>query len=319
MESKVPPTTTLKTRSRKTVCPCCGFKFHGELRSGCHQCGVRSVGEPLSRPERELPFLGRALFVTVFGALMLLMLLVSTALVLIEKPPASFGFWNIVSGSEVAVWQLKFIAIPMSLIGFWLSRKIWSGIRTDRARFVGGWPVHAGFAAATISAFLYVALIGITVPARIHSYHLSVDAEQYAKAYAYDRMLLDYRSKFGTLPTVPGDLRKLPDPDGTIAEFLRDANQSTYRPSTELASASPQKMRRGQPNRPRVQPASLGSGSDVQEGETVSFTSYELRTPGADGVYGNEDDLVMRDGVVEKAGSTPDPTRAGGASRNRLP
>jgi hypothetical protein len=278
---------------------------------------VCAVGDPLTRPATELPFIGRATFVVGAGIALLLLLLVSTVVVLIQKPPAHFGFWGIVSGAEVAAWQLKWFAIPVSLAALWFSRKVWSSIRRERSRFAGGWPVHLGVAATAISALAFVALIGVTVPERVRSYWLSQEAEQYAKAYAYDRVLLEYRSQFGTLPTVPADLRKLPDPDGTIAALLSDLNQTTYRPWTELAAAAPPAMTRTRVGQPRLRNASLNTGNDVQPSETVSFTSYEMRTPGTDGVYGTDDDLVLRDGVIEKAGAITDNKVTGLADRNR--
>lgn len=318
MEAQAPQLPVAR-RVKKTVCPCCGFKFQGQMSSGCHQCGVRSVGEPLARPDRELPYLGRGLFVAAMGAILLLTLVAITVLGLIQTPPASLGFWTIMGAAEAAVWEFKFMLIPASLVALWASRKIWSGIRRQPTRFVGGLPMHLGFATTAFCAVAFLAMIGVTIPDRIHTYRLSVDAEQFARAYAYDRILLEYRGRFGTLPTVPADLRKLPDPDGVIADLLKDSDQATYRPWTELATTSPQKMNQGRLNSPRIRPASLtDSGSDETSGETVSFTSYELRTPGADKVYGTEDDMVIRDGIVEKAGKPVDKTRNGSADQTQL-
>ncbi|HYJ46304.1 MAG TPA: hypothetical protein VEV81_06785, partial [Pyrinomonadaceae bacterium] len=65
-----------------TVCPCCGFKFEGDLHDGCASCGARAVGPPLSKPISELPFYGRSLFVGAVGGLLLITFLVSTILAL---------------------------------------------------------------------------------------------------------------------------------------------------------------------------------------------------------------------------------------------
>jgi hypothetical protein len=61
-----------------TICPCCGFKFEGHLSNGCKGCGARSVGEPLPRPEFELPAYGRPLLLVITGALMVIGFLVET-------------------------------------------------------------------------------------------------------------------------------------------------------------------------------------------------------------------------------------------------
>jgi len=319
MQNLVPRPASPSLAARKTVCPCCGFRFQGALRDGCAGCGVRSVGEPLTKPARELPYLGRALFIAVAGATLLLALVVATVLALIQRPPANFDLLNILNGAEFAVWKFKWMLIPASLFGFWASWKLRAGIRREPARFVGGRPVRFGLLASGLALCASVTLIGITIPRRIQSYRISVDAEQFAKAYAYDRALTAYRNRFGTFPTVPADLRKLPDPDGTIAELLKDSNQSAYRPWTELASATPGSVPKPRLNGSAVRPDSLTTGADVAQEEPVSFTSYELRTPGADGLYGTEDDLLIRDGIVAKAGIASANTRNGGTDQVKLP
>lgn len=319
MENHVPRPATGNVAARKTVCPCCGFKFRGELRNGCEGCGVRAVGEALTRPARELPYLGRAVFIAAVGAGLLLALLATTIVVLIQRPPANFDLLNIATAAEFAVWKFKLVMVPAALFGFWASWKLRAGIRRDPAKFVSGRAVRLGIVASGLAVLAIATLIGVTVPARIQSYRISVDAEQYAKAYAYDRALTAYRNRFGTFPTVPSDLRKLPDPDGTIAELLKDSNQSTYRPWTELASASTDNVTNPKLTGSDIRQVSINSGTDVVESEPVSFTSYELRTPGADGVYGTEDDVLIRDGMVAKAGAANPAARNGAADQAKLP
>jgi hypothetical protein len=319
MEAHVPPPLSFSKLPKKTVCPCCGFKFQGELRSGCEQCGVKSVGDPLARPERELPFLGRGLFIVATGIVLLLALLASTVVALFQRPPQNIDLLNIVGAAEFAVWKLKWIVVPVSLAGLWFSAKVFAGIRRQPTKFAGGLPVTLGMAATTVSALAVVTLIGVTIPDRIQSYRLAVDAEQSAKAYAYDRVLMEYRSRFGTLPTVPSDLRKLPDPDGVIADLLKDTDQTSYQPGTELANADARPMTQPQLGKPSIRRASIESGSDASSGAKLSFTKYVLRTPGADGIFGTEDDLMVRDGIVEKAGSGKEGTQIGTADGARLP
>ncbi len=103
-----------------TVCPCCGFKFEGDLqRDGCASCGARAVGPALSRPVRELPSYGRSLFVGVTGGVMLATFLVSTLSALFERGSASFGFWSIMGAAETAAWRLKWVAIPATIFALW--------------------------------------------------------------------------------------------------------------------------------------------------------------------------------------------------------
>ena len=67
-----------------TICPCCGFKFEGNLREGCGSCGALSVGEALPRPEHELPSYGRSLLLAVTGSLMVLVFLTQTIIALMQ-------------------------------------------------------------------------------------------------------------------------------------------------------------------------------------------------------------------------------------------
>ncbi len=49
------------------ICPCCGFRFEGDLRKGCEGCGARSVGNPLPKPDHELPAYVPVTFVVLWG------------------------------------------------------------------------------------------------------------------------------------------------------------------------------------------------------------------------------------------------------------
>jgi hypothetical protein len=259
------------------------------------------------------------MFIATVGLVMLLAVVAATVMALIQRPPANFDLLNLLNGAEFAVWKYKWILVPASLLGFWASWKLRAGIRREPVKFVSGRPVRYGLLASGVAVCGILTLIGVTIPQRIQSYRISVDAEQYAKAYAYDRALTAYRNRFGTFPTVPGDLRKLPDPDGTIAELLKDSNQSAYRPWTELASASPGSVPKPKLDGASIRQASINTGTDVAEEEPVSFTSYELRTPGADGMYGTEDDLLISDGIVAKAGIASGNTRNGAPDQAKLP
>ena len=99
-----------------TICPCCGFKFEGDLRDGCESCGARAVGSPLPRPERELPAYGRTLLLVVTGTLVSLGFLVQTIIAFAERTPLSFGFWSWMAAGETAAWRIKWIAIPVMFV-----------------------------------------------------------------------------------------------------------------------------------------------------------------------------------------------------------
>lgn len=282
-----------------TVCPCCGFKFEGDLQlDGCASCGARAVGPALSRTVSELPSYGRALLVGVMGAGMLITFLVSTIVALVERSSMSLGFWSIMGAAETAAWRLKWIAIPTTIIALWAGALICRSIRRNPKRFMWSRLAHSGLSAVITVAVLIATLIGITVPERLHQIELREEAGLYAQGYTIQRALLDYRARYGTLPDTLDELRQgLPDPDNSIAAALSGIKDSAYSPGADLAAIPKKKSRnlRGS----ALRNASLRSTDDAPGGG-FSFTKYEMRLPGPDNKLGTEDDWAMRDGVIIK-------------------
>ncbi|MDQ3821276.1 MAG: hypothetical protein M3362_26850 [Acidobacteriota bacterium] len=288
-----------------TVCPCCGFKFEGDLaRDGCRRCGARAVGPPLSRPVSELPLYGRSVFVAAIGVLMLLTFLLSTAVALFEAKPVSFRFWPLMGAAETAAWRLKWVAIPASLAALWLSHTVCKSISRSPGRFAGIRVAHGGLLSSALAAVMMITFIGITIPARLRQRDEAAYAAAYAKANAINLGFLEYRQRFGTLPATPDDLkealasRAIMDPDGSIAEAVKEMDGGSYNPSGDLA-ALPKKKARGLRGT-ALRNASLRSSDDGPAGG-ISFTRYELRLPGPDKKLGTDDDLIMRDGLITKA------------------
>ncbi len=285
-----------------TICPCCGFKFEGDLRLGCKGCGAQAVGEPLARPEHELPSYGRALLIGVMGTLALLIFFAATLMAFLERTPLAFDFWSIVASAEAAAWRLKWLALPVAIFSVWLGWRVCASLRKEPARFIGSRVAHGGLAASVAFALLVATFIGITVPERLRHQQRRDEAAFRAQLYTHNRAFMEYRASFGTFPAELTDLRKLPDPDGSIAALITQAEQSSYKPWTELAAtqsvnvpvpAKPRQLRGG-----ALRPAALNSDADAAPGEGVPFTNYELRLPGEDKILGTEDDWLMRDGMV---------------------
>lgn len=283
---------------RVTICPCCGFKFHGALSSGCENCGAQSVGEALPRPEHELPSYGRSLVLVVSGFLVALVFVVQTIIAMIPRASISLGFWSWVAAGETAAWRLKWISIAVVLLVIWAGRKLYASILRDPVRFCGVKYARSGLLASVVVGLLIATLIGITVPARLRQRQMSIEAGGNALYYTYDRALFEYKLRFGTLPdqaTLKEDLARLPDPDGAIAAALRELDTTGYKPSAEVAS-NKQNSRtlRGA----LIRKVSLNSATDDMPAGGVSFTNYDLRLPGADKILGNDDDWVGHDGVL---------------------
>jgi type II secretory pathway pseudopilin PulG len=281
-----------------TVCPCCGFKFDGDLKlDGCASCGAQAVGPPLSRPVRELPAYGRALFVGVMGGVIAITFLVSTIIAIFERSPVSLRFWSLMGAAETAAWRLKWIAIPATIIALWIGTAICRSIRREPNRFTWSRVAHGGLWSVITVAIMIAVLIGITVPERLRQRERRQEIAMYAQGYTIQRALLDYRALHGTLPATLDDLRDLPDKDGSIAAALVGIGESAYSPGADLAALPKKKSRslRGS----ALRNASLRSTDDTTEGG-LSFTKYELRLPGADNKLGTDDDWTMRDGLIIK-------------------
>jgi len=283
----------------------------------CQSCGARSVGEPLPRPEHELPSYGRSLVLAVTGSLMVLIFVMQTVIAAAQLSTRSvpttvtlssiipFDFWDYttwLAGAETAAWRLKWVMIPFTLLVLFASRKLYRSIQQSPARFCGLRYARRGFLATAAVPVLVLILIGITVPTRLKHRQWGIEAAESANAYRYDRGLEEYREVFGTLPSVASDLRRLPDPDGSIAAALDNLDTSGYRPTADLAAMpnkKPQQLRGAV-----IRNASISSADDPPN-ERLSFTNYELPLPGPDKIMGTEDDLILRDGVIYKASEMP--------------
>lgn len=303
MENIINPPKLKSAKIKNTVCPCCGHKFEGNLFDGCPACKSQAVGEPLARPDTQLSSYGRSLFIGIIGSVLMLIFLITTFMAHLERPSFDLDFWSIISSMEVAAWRLKWTAIPLSILSVWIGLKLCAGIRREPNRFMWSKLAYSGLSASVLFALLIATCIGITVPERMRVRQRGFEAEQRAKLYLIDKALFAYRLRFGTLPTSSDDLKNLPDNDGSIALAIAYMEEkSSYKPTTDIATnVEP-------PTNVKITKVSLTTKNDNPPlTEKIEFTNYEVRLAGDDGIYGNEDDVVMRDGIVVKADSlSPD-------------
>jgi hypothetical protein len=285
------------------ICPCCGFKFHGVLSNGCKQCGARAIGEPLPKPEHELPSYGRALVLAVSGSLLVLVFLTQTIIAFFQRTSDSFGFWSWVAAGETAAWRLKWVSIPVLFVTLWFGRKLYRSIKLQPERFCGIKHARRGLLASSIVALLIALLIGVTVPARLRHRQLAKEAAIRAQAYTIERALFEYKVKYQTYPAEVKDLlERIPDPDGTLAAALSNVDPTSYDPSADFAANATEKPRnlRGVV----IKKTSLSSATDDMPSGGLSFTNYRLPLPGEDKIMGNEDDWILRDGMIMKQSDT---------------
>jgi len=307
-----------------TICPCCGFRSESVLSRvlsdgrpphrgcpdgapACQSCGARPVGEPLPRPEHQLPSFGRSLVLTVAGALLVLGFLTQTIIALVARAPLSFEFWSwiaaAIAAAETAAWRLKWVMIPITILVLYGGRKLYRSIQQSPVRFCAVRYARRGYLASAAVPLLVLILIGVTVPTRLEHRRWGIEARNNAYIYRFDRALEEYREKSGGLISDPNDLlKKLPDPDGSLAEALKNLDTSGYRPTADLAAVpnkKPQQLRGAV-----IRNASISTADDSPS-ERLSFTNYELPLPGPDRIMGTEDDLIVRDGVIYNASETP--------------
>jgi hypothetical protein len=277
------------------ICPCCGYKFEGNLMAGCDSCGARAVGPPLARPQHELPSFGRAFFVAVTGAIMLSVLAGFTISALLQNGPVSTSFWSMVGAAETAAWRLKWFALPVSIIALWAGTRLSRGIKAAPLRFAGHRMARAGLMTSAIVTLAIATLIGVTLPERWQQHRDSVEAGIKTNLYTFQRAQLEYQQLYGTFSGDSNDLKKgLPDPDGSIAAALAEIDPLGYTPTTEVAvKAKPGAIR-------STVFRNVSQITDDSIHQAVSFTNYKLRFPGEDKILGNQDDWIMRDGAIVK-------------------
>ena len=281
-----------------TICPCCGFKFHGALSSGCKQCGARAVGEPLPRPAYELPSYGRALALSLAGGLIVIVYLVQTIVAMVQRGTDWFGFWSWVAAAETAAWRLKWISIPVMFIVLWFGGKLYRSIRLQPKRFCGLDYARAGLVASATVACLIALLIGVTVPARLRQRELAKEAGHRAHCHTFEAAALEYKRRYQTYPADFKDMRdRLPDPYGTIAEALNNLDPNGYQPRAEMAVASEKSRPLGGLALRKVSAST--TDHDIPAGG-LAFTKFELRMPGEDKILGNDDDWIGQDGVLKR-------------------
>lgn len=308
-----------------TICPCCGYKSDSALSNGCNACGARAVGEPLPRPENELPSYGRSLLLAVTGTVMSLVFLSQTFIALTERSSRGaktnlaflsmipLDFWSWVAAAETAAWRLKWVMLPVSLLIAFAGKKLYRSIRQSPADFCGARSARAGLLASATVPLLILVLIGVTVPERFYQRKLSIEAGLKGHGYRIARAQVDYQKEFETLPSHLSDLKRLPDPDGSLAAALIVMDESGYQPSAEFAAAPSKKPR---PLRGAVILKASSETADDVPTERISFTNYELRMPGPDKLMGTDDDLIMRDGWFDTTKASETPRRMGSTTVN---
>jgi len=287
-------------------CPSCGSNFEGNLRLGCPSCGARSVGPPLAKAEHQLPSYGRAVIVSAGGVAMSGVFLASVIFALIEFKGFPPRFGSIVNAGEVASWRLRWVMLPVSMFVLWGGARIIRSIKANPGNFIGLRAARVGFVASALVTLMIASLIGITIPVRLERRQWAIEAAANVPGYTLARALLEYRDLHGTLPAqedLVKELGSLPDPDGSIAEALRNLDVGGYELRSSVIAAASTKSKSLVPRGSAFRNAAPGADPAIDRG--VSLTSYKWRLPGEDKILGNDDDVVLQDGLIRKVSDLP--------------
>jgi hypothetical protein len=264
----------------------------------------------LAKAEHELASYGRAVIAFGSGAVMAAAMLIAIVAALVENKGVWLRLSNILTAGEVAAWRLKWVAFPVAIAVLWSVARLIRSIKKDPVRFTGLRAARVGFVAAIVVTAMIAGLIGITVPERLRRQQWSNEAGINARAYTLARAQLEYRDLKGTLPSpedLVTELGKLPDPDGSIAEALLDLDVNGYEPSTAPLAAASTKSKSLVPRGSAIRKA---AAADPATDRGLSFTSYKLRLPGEDKILGNDDDVILQDGLITRVSDLPSSSSA---------
>lgn len=249
------------------------------------------MGPPLARPAVELPRLGHALAISAAGLLLALAFVVALASALWRRGGVDLSPASLLRAAETAAWNLKWSALPASFALAFSCAKLRARMRREPGLFAGHAAARAGLAATVLMALALPVLVGVTVPERLRTMEVARRAGENALLYSADLALMRYRERFGTYPATLEDLRRLEDPDGSVARLLAAAGAGDYRPETDLASLSSPRAKAATRRR-----RGRAAADDMPGG--IVLTNYQLALPGSDGLLGTADDLRIRDGLI---------------------
>jgi len=161
---------------------------------------------------------------------------------------------------------------PLALVPAWLAMRALRLEKRDPASY-GGRQVAAVTLGLALVGMVGMATYGVSsIPRALDNYRVRRVAATEAAMHHVAAILEDYKLTTGSYPKNTDDLKKV------LSEAMpSDYWEKTirYRSETELVAEG---------NRPDAI-------------AKVSYTKFELRSAGADGIDGTDDDIIMRDGV----------------------
>lgn len=289
--------------------------------SGCTACKAKAVGPPLVRPKLILPtympllLSGLLLFMTI-ALLVVSIVFKLIGLGTLPEVLSSLSV-NLLRLAFLSVlWQSKWVLLPLSVVAIWTGWRVGSRVVYFQKLYCRPrLTLFAGSVLATLGIFI-IGIIGAMVPDHLRLMQDSRNAGRAALLYTGNRLLLEYRDRYGTYPGTLGDLIRLPAADGAVARVLAEFDPNGYKPTSFQARLPKDK---GTPLRGvslrRISAIAPSEGT-LEEG--FSFTNYELVWPGEDRVLGTADDRVIKDGqIVEITPTTNADNQQNTTQKNR--
>ncbi|MGH9900167.1 MAG: hypothetical protein ACRD4L_15085, partial [Pyrinomonadaceae bacterium] len=201
-----------------------------------------------------------------------------------------------------SVWQSKWVLLPLSIFVVWASWRIGKKvIRDQKSCFKPRLALWVACALATLGIFT-TGMIGMMIPEQLRLIQVSRDAGRAALLYTSNRLLLEYRDKYGTYPGMLSDLTRLPAQDGAmkdsaVSRVLAEFDPNGYKP-TSFQARLPNKGKSASLRGMSLRQISVTTPPESSIEEGFSFTNYELVWPGEDHILGTADDRAIRDGQI---------------------
>lgn len=281
------------------ICPCCG-KSREIDSSECASCGAKQVGPPLAAPDTLLPKLGPSFAALACGVVIIIAFLLAWLLINDLKVGRVLLVWALgddykltkellAADSKLPYYRIfafdmyrlaglySFGAIPLSLVGIWLSRRALRLIKSDPASFGGIGIARSSYGLSIGLALVFSAVAISSIPRMIATGRAKRAAATRAAMYElHAKGLQRYYKEYGAYPAELTDLSRVNASGAPQSDYWERVFE--YKPVSVVASK--------------------GSG--------IYFSNYKLVSAGADGKFGTEDDITMIDGVIVESENDPD-------------
>jgi hypothetical protein len=171
---------------------------------------------------------------------------------------------------------------PLALVPAWYALRALRLEKRDPAGY-GGRRIAATTLTLALAGSAGMAAYGISnIPHALENYSIRRVAATQAEMYHLANLLEDYKRTFGSYPKNTQEIKKI------LTETMpADYWEKTIRYQSYTEALTEGKIP-SKGNRPSTSAATFVS---------IPFNNFELRSAGADGIEGTDDDIIMRDGI----------------------